>query len=396
MRGLLLFSFMVGVAPCVRGGDLALTLLAGAGPHEAGRTLRLDLVALNPGVHEEPFVAEPALAGTLALGERRRAVTLTAVEAASVAVAPGSFAVRRYELELPGDFAGDAVLTVSPAHGDPLRMVLRLGPGVVRPERASAAVAASPIERLAGAAPAATALARNFSGRFLPNQPIYFLYGDAEQAAKFQFSFDYRLATLWRGEGSGTLRLGYTQRSVWDLDGDSSPFYDTSYLPELAYSDDRPMPAVRSPAFTWLGWRVALQHESNGKEGADSRSLNTLYFRPRFVLGTLGRWAFVMLPEIQACLGRSSDNPEIGDFRGYGKLRFYFGHNEGPSLMFTGWLGKAFDRGTWQLDLAVPLRLRWLGVESYFYVQYFDGYGESLRDYKRRSDALRAGFALVR
>ena len=44
----------------------------------------------------------------------------------------------------------------------------------------------------------------------------------------------------------------------------------------------------------------------------------------------------------------------------------------------------------------MPFRVRWLNLESYFYAQYFNGYGESLRAYRRHSDALRAGFALVR
>lgn len=35
-------------------------------------------------------------------------------------------------------------------------------------------------------------------------------------------------------------------------------------------------------------------------------------------------------------------------------------------LMFIGWTGKDFDHTTYQLDLAVPMRLRWLKLESYF------------------------------
>ena len=399
MKALLHCCCLCAAVLSARAADLALTLMVGPGPQVAGRTVQVDVVALNPQARDFPFKLGATLPGRLIAEGRSAAVTLSAVGPLPVLAPAGSFAVWRYEVTLPAGVTGDAILTVERESAASLRAAL-----VLVPEQSAAngtgADEAPPLKRLAAASPASAALMRNFAGRFLPNQPVYFIYGEADHAAKFQFSFDYRLATTSPGEvpGSaiGTLRLGYTQRSVWDIDGDSSPFYDTSYMPEIAYSSDRVMPNEVSRRFTWLGWRVALQHESNGKERADSRSVNTVYLRPRFVLGTLGQWAFVMLPEFHAYVGESNENPDIKDYRGHGKLRFYFGHNDGPSLMFTGWTGRDFDHGTFQLDLAIPLRLRWLNLETYFYAQYFDGYGESLRDYRRRSDALRLGISLVR
>ena len=393
MNRFLLFCVL---AISASGAELASTLMPPASAVIAGSTIQLDLVSMNPGVVEVPFRSPSSLPGRLETSNGSWSVTLEGATSAPLTVTAGGFAARHYRLPLPSEVRGRAVLTIEDPELGSLHAVLDVeeGPAVLDPP------VSTPLSQVAAATPAASSLARNFAGRFLPNQPVYFIYGDADQAAKFQFSFDYRLATVLRREGVrpevGTLRVGYTQRSVWDLDGDSSPFYDTSYMPELAYSSDRAMPAEVSRSFTWLGWRLALQHESNGKEADDSRSLNTLYFRPRFVLGTLGSWAFVMLPELQAYVGKSDENPDIDDYRGYGKLRFYFGHNSGPTLMFTGWTGKDFDHASFQLDLAVPLHLRWLNLESYLYAQYFNGYGESLRSYQNHSDALRAGFGLVR
>lgn len=394
MRTLLHLLAFAALALAARAGDLAFTLLAGPGPQVAGRTAQVELAGLNPGGQDAPFAAAPSLSGVLAVRERREPVTLTAVEAAPVAVPAAGFAARRYEFTVPPGLDGEAILTVERAPGVALRAVLTVT-GSARPAAPTPAATAPPLQRLAASTPAASALARNFSGRFLPNQPIYFLYGDADQAAKFQFSFNYRLATLATGRATDTLQLGYTQRSVWDLDGKSSPFYDTSYIPEVAFSRDEPIPE-RPRTLTWLGWRVAFQHESNGKDATDSRSMNTLYLRPRFVVGTLGGWAFIVLPEVHAYIGGLDENPDLKDYRGYGKLRVYFGHNQGPTLLMSAWSGKSFDHATWQLDLAVPTRLRWLNLESYLYAQYFNGYGESLRDYRRRSTALRAGVAIVR
>jgi outer membrane phospholipase A len=148
--------------------------------------------------------------------------------------------------------------------------------------------------------------------------------------------------------------------------------------------------------FTWMGARLAFQHESNGRSGTDSRSLNTVYLRPRFVLGTLDAWFLVVIPEFQAYVGDVADNPAIKDYRGYGKLRLYVGRNDGPTLMFSGWTGRDFDHGTYQLDLTWPLHVPWLNIETYLQAQYFNGYGESLRAYDQKSEALRVGFGLVR
>jgi outer membrane phospholipase A len=257
------------------------------------------------------------------------------------------------------------------------------------------------LEQLASAAPATSALARGFAGRFMPNLPVYFIYGSgADQGAKFQLSFDYRLATLVTGgadnESVTTLRLGYTQRTLWDINSPSSPFYDTSYMPELVLNLDSPMPSDANQLFTWLGLRAGFQHESNGKDGANSRSLNTFYIRPRFVLGRLREWDLVLLPEIYTYIGGLGENEDLKDYRGYGKLRFYLGRSDGPSLMFTGWSGQHLDHVSYQLDLAIPARTRWLNIEAYYYLQYFNGYGESLLAYRAKSNALRVGVGLMR
>jgi phospholipase A1/A2 len=168
---------------------------------------------------------------------------------------------------------------------------------------------------------------------------------------KYQSGFDYRLTTL---------HLGKSERS--------------------------PTSSVR----------IGYQHESNGKDGDDSRSLNIAYVRPSFVLGHLNSWILVAIPEFHAYVGGLENNPRLKDYRGYGKLRFVIGKNDGPSLMFSGWSGEDFENRSYQLDLSIPLRFRFTNIESFVLVQYFDGYGESLRAYDRKSDAFRLGLGLIR
>ncbi|MES2693684.1 MAG: phospholipase A [Verrucomicrobiota bacterium] len=193
-----------------------------------------------------------------------------------------------------------------------------------------------------------------------------------------------------------SLRLGYTQRSLWDIEADSSPFYDTSYMPEVAIVTESPQPVDRASGATWMGVRAGFQHESNGRDGDDSRSMNRAYFRARFILGSLRSWYVVMLPEVHAYIGDIGANPLIKDYRGYGRLQFYVGRGDYLTLRLNAWTGKDFNHPSYQLDLSYPVQLRWLNLESFLQVQYFNGYGESLRAYTEKIYAVRFGLGLVR
>lgn len=59
------------------------------------------------------------------------------------------------------------------------------------------------------------------------------------------------------------------------MDVDSKPFHDTSYRPSLFWQkclDD----SGNMPRYL----RAGYEHESNGKEGINSRSINLAYIQP--------------------------------------------------------------------------------------------------------------------
>jgi phospholipase A1/A2 len=396
MKTLLSLMTLLLGASCLSATEIVLTLMPPTRPVSPAARIPIDLVGINGGSVEMPFDAPASLSGRLASTAGDWAVSLTAEGTAPDAVAASGFAVRRYALTVPADAVGRTVLEVAWPGSPPLHAVLE-----VRAEGvAESSIASTPLGELGASAPVASSLARTFAGRFMPNQPIYFLYGDAAQAAKFQFSFDYRLGSLRWGEPGtqklSTLRLGYTQRSLWDIDAASSPFYDTSYMPEVAVVTDWMVPAKGISGFTWMGLRAGYQHESNGKDGDDSRSLNRVYLRPRFILGSFEKWFLVMVPELHVYVGGLSNNPRLKDYRGYGNLQLYVSYKGGPTLRFNGWAGEKLEHTSYQLDFTYPLRSAWLNIETYFHVQYFNGYGESLRNYDRKSDAVRFGLSLVR
>ena len=358
--------------------------------------VRLDLLAVNPSLADAAFEAPAILHGVLFADTRSWPVELQSSAIGPRAVAPGAFAYRGYTLVLPPQVTGRVVLEISEGDYAPLRTVFLVGANQGGPQ----VKIASPLSTLDAATPALAQVQRSFIGHFSPHDPIYFVYGPKAPGAKFQFSFKYRLLDF-QGDAASTaqrtVQFGYTQRSLWDIAGDSSPFYDTSYMPSLFYESLAAQSEVnRAGPLTWVGFQAGYQHESNGQGSTDSRSLNTLFVRPAVIIGSPEEWHMIVAPKIWAYVGDLSNNRNLKDYRGYGELFVVLGKNGGTALAYTGRAGRDFNHFTTQLDLTIPARTKLLDFASYFLIQYFDGYGESLRDYDKKSSALRAGISLVR
>ena len=357
----------------------------------------VELVAFNPGQTTLSYEPPARLVAQATAGGRRAPVEFQAGQTSRMVIAPGGFASRRYVAATPSPGPGLVVLEFGPGLPQVLRTALLVGDqptagtGHAQVER--------PITNLARAVPAASFIQRTFANRLAPHEPIYFICGPDAPAAKFQLSFKYRLLDLpglARLNWTRSLQLAFTQRSLWDIGGPSSPFYDTSYMPEVIFESLTPMPERSDHWFTWLGYQAAFKHESNGRAGPGSRSLNTVYLRPAFALGALDGWHLLVAPEVFTYVSSLEDNSDLKDYRGYGQLRLVLGRNDGPSLMAAVWAGRKLDHASVQLDLTFPIRTRLLDFETYLLVQYFNGYGESLLSYRDQTETVRAGISLVR
>lgn len=218
-------------------------------------------------------------------------------------------------------------------------------------------------------------------GQISAFEPVYFAFGwRGQDNAKFQVSFKYQFS---RG-----FFLGYTQTSVWDLGSDSLPFRDSSYRPSVFY-------VLRRDRQT--AWQAGYEHESNGKAGADSRSIDMLFIRPMMDLGSSGRYRLILAPKAWAYLDKS-ENPDIQEYRGYADLFVLYEMQEGfgifDGLQLSANARRGADKhyGSIQLDLSYPV-----GKVVYGYVQYFSGWGETILDYNRRLPfQVRVGVMLVR
>lgn len=185
-----------------------------------------------------------------------------------------------------------------------------------------------------------------------------------------------------------SLAFAYTQQSYWQLYNSSAsrPFRETVHEPELFLS--------LLTDFDVLGWRhrifrLGVVHQSNGQSDPLSRSWNRIYGqfileRKRLVVDIR---AWYRIQEETS----KDDNPDIHQYLGYGDIRltYYLDQHE-LSLMLRNNLDDDNNRGAIQLEWSFPLYKKIRG-----YVQYFNGYGESLIDYNHSTNRLGIGFMLV-
>ena len=231
-------------------------------------------------------------------------------------------------------------------------------------------------------------------------EPIYFLLGDRGGVdAKFQFSLKAQLfspAGLFEGgpQALGAFFFAYSQTSVWDLHGESKPFYDSSYRPEVFYFDD--LGLFGKDSGVGLAVQTGFAHESNGKSGDESRSINTLFATPILTLGPSSATHLTIAPRMVYYIEKA-DNPDIPEYRGYGDLL--------AKLYWRGWqfssdlrVGTGAHKGSIQFDISYPLdRMTGGAISGFLGLQYFDGYGETILDYDKRVESrVRIGYVLVR
>lgn len=395
MKNLLSLAFLLTCVHALHGEGLLKTVIPPPSSIASGETVKVALVVFNPTTAAMQYNAPARLAGQLISGESSYAVELQAEQVGSSLIAPGAFVRHRYAFPMPLEASGRVYLEVIDPDSTPLRTVFLSNATTTAPQAKTEAPAAG----LAPGGPAMASIDRSYWHRFGAHEAIYFVYGGDDPAAKFQLSFKYRLRGLGVGEDDQSFRalqFGYTQRSLWDINGNSSPFYDTSYMPSLFLESFAPPPAKANDRLNWLGYQAGYQHESNGGAGADSRSLNTFFFRRGLMYGSADQWHLIVSPKFSIYVGGLSDNPDLADYRGYAEWMVAIGKGNGTTLTYTGRSGKSFEHFSTQFDLTIPVRSQLLDFATYLTLQYFNGYGESLRTYDRRTETLRIGFSLVR
>jgi len=218
-------------------------------------------------------------------------------------------------------------------------------------------------------------------------EPVYVALGAHELInAKFQLSFRYLVTKQ--------INVAYTQTSIWNLESDSKPFYDTSYKPRAFWREDRlPRPSWMQE----LAIEGGVGHESNGLSEPNSRSFNMAFVRPDLQFQLSDPWRLRLYPMAMAYLEKS-ENDDLQVYRGYVDLVAGVQRGDWGGLSITSRIGTGWDKGSIEAQYTYPLG-QWLGggEAPYLFLQWFNGYGESLLDYNQRTPwQVRLGFAIVR
>lgn len=239
-----------------------------------------------------------------------------------------------------------------------------------------------------------------------PNQSPYtsqVIYPDIShpvqhKEAKLQLSLKVPLThrdILFDNDG---LYFGFTLKSLWQVYNHklSAPFRETNYRPEVFYQAPISSEYLGGTWFT----RVGFEHESNGQSQLFSRSWNRIYLGLGF---QKDNWALYIqpwyrLPEdekfddmdpLTPPPPKGDDNPDIEDYLGNYEV---IGMIDWGRYILTTNLKYNFDtgHGSAETGLSFPMWGRLRG-----FVQFYEGYGESLIDYDHRVQRIGVGILLT-
>ena len=217
-------------------------------------------------------------------------------------------------------------------------------------------------------------------------EPIYMLFTHDfskkpdRKADELHFEFSFERPITYDALGLGEkFSFAYAQNSWWQITQDSAPFRESNYRPELYVS--APVPFADE-------LKIGAMHESNGKGGEESRSWNRLYAQ-----STWSADGFSITPRVWYAFWLDRTNEDIADYLGYGDLRasYTFGKQRLSALWRNNLHFDGSNRGAIELNYSFPI----FNNGFYGYLRYFNGYGESLADYKRSVNKIGIGLSFV-
>ena len=386
----LFLTLLLANVPIARAQPITPVLVAPATPPVAGSQCSLWLYCMNDSPNAVTQTFPLMLPGTLTSATGPVATMLwlnTNRSDLQAVINPGGFVKTEYDLTIPASVAGPVTLTVSNYN----QIII---PVVIPRAGASPAVA---VQKQPPSPSVSTHIVHFFDNHLSPYEPIYFILG-TYPAAEFQFSIKYKVFDFTNTDNPlAHFYFAYTQTSFWDLISKDPSFYDSSYKPSafLYYTN------VLHLGFFNLDLQPGVEHESNGQGGTGERSLYTAYLQPTATLNLPYNFQFMLQPRAWCYLGLSDNNPDMAAYRGYGYLRTALTWADPDSSEKIQFATKLETGDEWTHDgYTFDLRFNLADVpflnkfSPTIQVQYFTGYGQTLRQYNQSSHGLRAGLCL--
>lgn len=199
---------------------------------------------------------------------------------------------------------------------------------------------------------------------------------------KFQLSIAQRL-TKSKLPFDTYLFIQYTQKTFWNVFQKSLPMHDMNFNPGIGLGHL----IIRHNKYIGKGY-LMVEHESNGRDSTASRSWNRITLATALVLSNNVEAQF----KIWAPIVDGKYNKDLLKYKGIFQLAANYRTDN-----------KRFNCG-----LIVTQRKKWMAFNTqielsykfnnnenqYFFLQYYNGFGESLLDYNKFESMLRIGFVI--
>ncbi|MDD2463768.1 MAG: phospholipase A [Desulfobulbus sp.] len=207
--------------------------------------------------------------------------------------------------------------------------------------------------------------------------------------AQFQVSIKTPLVLGVFGD-STDIYAAYTNHSFWQVYNHeiSAPFRETNHEPEM-WIEFKPSWELFGIVNTTNSF--GINHQSNGQSSVLSRSWNRVFATFVLECGDLGLsiTPWYRMPESRD----DDDNPDIIDYMGHYELgASYKWEDHTFTLTSRNVLESNYHRGSVQFSWSFPLG-DWPFLRGY--LQYYNGYGESLIDYNRYVNRVGVGLSLT-
>lgn len=380
-------------------------LVSNVEPAAQAGSMLVEVTVLNPGLEPKQSDLPDRIPAELTVDNRSTSVMLErAIPSPQQTIQPGGFGQAKYLLRLPAESRiYDAMilsLTTDGAQGYAFSPPDTGASNVASKREAGQQVTAESI-LTTGAGQSASAKpdrGNAFLGNLSSYAPIYAVYGPGTSSdGRVQISFKYQLFGNPGAVGGDNplingIHFAYTQRMFWDLGAESSPFRNIDYMPEVFYL----LPAAPVKEQIALGGQAGFRHESNGRDGLASRSLNTVYIQPVATM-PIGKYTLSLGPRLSFYVGSLEDNPDIKRYRGNTALFAQIGQDDGLRLTTNTRFNFSSGKGAIDAELSYPLdRIVDSSLNLYVFGHGFAGYGENLLDYDRKITRLRIGIGIVR
>lgn len=200
---------------------------------------------------------------------------------------------------------------------------------------------------------------------------------------KFQISIAQRLTRSNLPFGT-YLYLFYSQKCFWNILENSMPMTDLNFNPGIG---------LTKPLFVkgrFLG-KISLiaEHESNGRDGAASRSWNRISLAGSIMIDP----QIVVHGKVWIPIIDGSENRDILNYCGIYQMGTAFNSANGR----FGLAVNLVKRKGWKLNYNTTVEFNYrifARDNQYLFLQYYNGYGEGLLAYKEFHTMLRVGLVI--